>query len=58
MKERKRKKDTGTQAVMEQRCINDLSVSIYRLLYKKFLSIMIKDQKTKRTATITKGTRD
>ena len=30
---------------MEQRCINDLSVSIYRLLYKKFLSIMIKIRK-------------
>ena len=45
VKERKRKRDTGTQAVMEQRCINDLSVSIYRLLYKKFLSIMIKIRK-------------
>ena len=30
---------------MEQRCFNDLSVSIYRLLYKKFLSIMIKIRK-------------
>ena len=40
-----RKKDTGTQALMEQRCFNDLSVSIYRLLYKKFLSIMIKIRK-------------
>ena len=45
MKERKRKKDTGTQALMEKRCFNDLSVSIYRLLYKKFLSIMIKIRK-------------
>ena len=26
---RKREKDTGTQALMEQRCFNDLSVSIY-----------------------------
>ena len=42
VKERKRKKDTGTQALMEQRCFNDLSVSIYRLLYKKFLSIKIR----------------
>ena len=44
-RERERKKDTGTQALMEQRCFNDLSVSIYRLLYKKFLSIMIKIRK-------------
>ena len=35
--EKGRKKDTGTQALMEQRCFDDLSVSIYRLLYKKFL---------------------
>ena len=32
---------------MEQRCFNDLSVSIYRLLYKKFLLIMIKIRKPK-----------
>ena len=44
-RERERKKDTGTQALMEQRCFNDLSVSIYRLLYKKFLSTMIKIRK-------------
>ena len=44
-KERERKKDTGTQALMEQMCFNDLSVSIYRLLYKKFLSTMIKIRK-------------
>ena len=30
---------------MEQRCFDDLSVSIYRLLYKKFLSTMIKIRK-------------
>ena len=30
---------------MEQRCFNDLSVSIYRLLYKKFLSTMMKIRK-------------
>ena len=30
---------------MEQRCFNDLSVSIYRLLYKKFLLTMIKIRK-------------
>ena len=44
-REEERKKDTGTQALMEQRCFNDLSVSIYRLLYKKFLSTMIKIRK-------------
>ena len=30
-RERERKKDMGTQALMEQRCFNDFSVSIYRL---------------------------
>ena len=30
---------------MEQRCFNDLSVSIYRLLYKEFLSTIIKIRK-------------
>ena len=30
---------------MEQRCFNDLSESIYRLLYKKFLSTVIKIRK-------------
>ena len=44
-KGRKKKKDTGTQALMEQRCFNDLSVSIYRLLYKEFLLIMTKIRK-------------
>ena len=43
--ENERKKDTGTQALMEQRCFDDLSVSIYRLLYMKFLSMMIKIRK-------------
>ena len=33
------------QALMEQRCFNDLSVRIYRLLYKKFLSTMMKIRK-------------
>ena len=49
MKERERekegKKDTGTQALMEQRCFNDFSMNIYRLLYKEFLSTMIKIRK-------------
>ena len=44
-RERGRKKDTGTHALMEQKCFRDLSVSIYRLLYKKFLSTMIKIRK-------------
>ena len=44
-REKERKKDTGTRALMEQRCFNDLSVSIYRLLYKKFLLTMIKIRK-------------
>ena len=35
----------GTQALMEQRCFNDFSVSIYRLWYKKFLLTMIKIRK-------------
>ena len=46
-RKKERKTDTGTQALMEQRCFNDLSVSIYRLLYKKFLSTMIKIRKPK-----------
>ena len=56
-RERERKKDTGTEALVEQRCFNDLSVSIYRLLHKKFLLIMIMIRKPN-TATVTKGTRD
>ena len=56
MKEKEReRKDMGTQALMEQRCFNDLSVSIYRLLYKKFLLTMIKIRKPNGTATINKG---
>ena len=41
-REKERKKDTGPQALMEQKCFNDLSVSIYRLLNKEFLLTMIK----------------
>ena len=40
-----RKKDTETYALMEQKCFSDLSVSIYRLLYKKFLLTVIKIRK-------------
>ena len=46
-RERERQTDTGTQALMDQRCFNDLSVNIYRLLYKEFLSTMIKIRKSK-----------
>ena len=44
-REGKRQTDMGTQALMEQRCFNDLSVSTYRLLFKKFLSTVIKIRK-------------
>ena len=44
-REKERKTGTGTQTLMEQRCLNDLSLSIYRLLFKKFLSTMIKIRK-------------
>ena len=44
-REKERKKDMGTQALMEQRCFNDLSESIYRLLYKEFLPTMIRIRK-------------
>ena len=40
-----RKKNMGTQALMEQRCFNEFSVSIYKLWYKKFLTTMIKIRK-------------
>ena len=42
---KKEKKDMGTQALMEQRCFNDVYVCIYRLWYKKFLLTMIKIRK-------------
>ena len=41
-REKERKKEIGTQALMEQRCFNDFSVSRCRLWYKKFLMTMIK----------------
>ena len=44
-RERERKKDTGSQALMEQRCFIDFSVSIERLWYKKFLSTVLKIRK-------------
>ena len=44
-RERERKKDMETQALMERRCINEFSVSIYKLWYKKFLTTMIKIRK-------------
>ena len=57
IRKKQRERDTGTEALVEQRCFNDLSVSIYRLLHKKFLLIMIMIRKPN-TATVTKGTRD
>ena len=45
MGKKKKEKYMGTQALMEQRCFNYLSVSIYRLWYKKFLLTMIKIRK-------------
>ena len=35
----------GPKPLVEEGCFNDLSVSIYRLLYKKFLSTMIQIRK-------------
>ena len=57
-KERKtgRKKDTGTQALMEKECFNDLCMSIYRLLKNFFDND--KDQKTKSIVTVTKERRN
>ena len=44
-RERERKKTRGPKPLVEQGCFNDLSVSIYRLLYKEFLLTMIKMRK-------------
>ena len=41
------RKTWGRKSLVEQRCFNDVSVSIYRLLYKEFLSTMIKIRKPK-----------
>ena len=43
-RERERKTQ-GPKSLVEQGCFNDLSVRIYRLLYKEFLSTMIKIRK-------------
>ena len=43
-RERERKTQ-GPRPLVEQGGFNDLSVSIYRLLYKEFLSTMIKIRK-------------
>ena len=43
-RERERK-TRGPKPLVEQRCFNDLSVSVYRLLHKEFLSTMIKIRK-------------
>ena len=45
-RERERERKTwGPKPLVEQGCFNDLSVSIHRLLYKEFLSTMIKIRK-------------
>ena len=44
-REKKTKKDMGPKSLVEQGCFNDLSVSIYRLLYKECLLTMIKIRK-------------
>ena len=45
-RERERERKTrGPKPLVEQGCFNDLSVSIYRLLCKEFLSTMIKIRK-------------
>ena len=56
---RERERETpGPKPLVEQRCFNDLSVSIYRLLSKEFLSTVIKIRKPKVQQSLTKGTRD
>ena len=39
------RKTRGHMPLVGQRCFNDLSVSIYRLLYKEFILTMIKIRK-------------
>ena len=44
--ERQRERQTqGPKPLVEQGCFNDLSVNIYRLLYKEFLPTMIRIRK-------------
>ena len=42
---KERETHTGPKPLVEQWCFNNLSVSIYRLLYKEFLSTLIKIRK-------------
>ena len=39
------RKTRGPKSPVEQRCFHDLSVGVYRLFYKEFLSTMIKIRK-------------
>ena len=39
------RKTWGRKSLVEQRCFNDVSVSVYRLLYKEFLLTVIKIRK-------------
>ena len=41
-RERERKKDTGTRALMEQRCFNQHGVGIYTILQGSYSQIKIK----------------
>ena len=41
-RERERKKDTGTRALMEQRCFNQHGVGIYTVLQGSYFQIKIK----------------
>ena len=41
-KERERKQDTGTKALMEQRCFNQHGVGIYTVLQGSYSQIKIK----------------
>ena len=51
---REKKKDTWTQALMKQRCFNDFSEYIKAMVQEVSFD-SDKDQKTKCTATVTKG---
>ena len=44
-REREREETRGPKPLMEEVCFNDISESIYRLLYKKFLLTIIKIRK-------------
>ena len=55
-REKERKTDTGTQALMEQRCFNDFFCEYIQAVVQEVSFVSDKDQKTKCTVTVTKGT--